>query len=414
MSTPPEQTKKFNEILVICDEQSQVWHLSSQALAGLDHVRLPSTAPIRASWDRFKNAARIIIYWENKGRGGGAIVEEILEIAPLFDITDRIIILTTNPTHEDIVYLSELGLSRVVKLRMRDRDVESAKVEIIGHVNNTFTSNKVESAWLRIYRALHFIPADNAAPHLVKVKSAVTKLMAQSEGKPTARYHDVMAAIARLEGRDDEALYLWGKALELNPNYFRSYNNLIAFHHDRGRHESALGLMHKMNAMNNSRVSRIVLMGEIHAELGEDDKAEHCFTSALTKDSYCSAAMNGLAALRFKQGNLEESRHLLSQSAIAYKLAARLNKQGIDMVRLGKFSDALEHYTKAQYVLPQQDKGPMLFYNIGLCYTRWGKPQVGEKFLRLALIKEPNYKKAQRLLDSIGQQGVVELEPAAA
>src|SRR5690606_37509108 len=112
-------------------------------------------------------------------------------------------------------------------------------------------------------------------------------------------------------------------------------------------------------------------------------------------------ALNGLAEIRFHQGNLEESRRLLSRSNLAYKTAANLNRAGIDMVKANRFQDALEHYTRAQYVLPLQDKGPMLFYNIALCYFRWGRETMAKEFVTIALIKEPNYKKARRLLEQI-------------
>ena len=68
------------------------------------------------------------------------------------------------------------------------------------------------------------------------------------------------------------------------------------------------------------------------------------------------------------------------------------------------FWDRFDHYTKAQYVLPHQNKGPMLFYNIGLCYFRWHKVDMAKEFLRLALIKEPGYKKASKLLGMVEEQ----------
>lgn len=396
-------TRRFNEIPVICDEQTWIWELTDQALAKKEHVRIPSNAPLRASWDRFKDAERLVVYWENKGRSGGAVVEEILEIAPIYDISDRIIVLMSNPTREDIVYCSELGLTRIVRLRMRERDMEQAKIEIANHVEQTHPQQKIEAAWLKITRALSQLPTQNAMVFIEKIEAALDTLVSRAGGRGSARHYDVLAAIAHARGAHGEALKLWHKALEINPNYYRAYNNLIAFHQQQGQHKHAMQLMHKMNLLNNSRVSRIVKMGEIHAELGEDSKAEHCFKSALNRDSYCSGAMNGLAALRFKQGELDESRQLLAKSASAYHLAAKLNREGIEMVRQAKYADALTHYTKAQYVLPQQDKGPMLFYNIGLCYSRWGKVPMAESFLRLALIKDPSYAKAKKLLANLEQ-----------
>jgi len=159
--------------------------------------------------------------------------------------------------------------------------------------------------------------------------------------------------------------------------------------------------MQKMHELNKANVSRLVGMGEVQLELNDAVKAEFYFNSALDRDAYCSGALNGLAEIRFHQGNLEESRRLLSRSNLAYKTAANLNKTGIDLVKSSRYQDALEHYTRAQYVLPMQDKGPMLFYNIALCYFRWGRQAMAKEFVRIALIKEPNYKKASKLLEQI-------------
>ena len=79
--------------------------------------------------------------------------------------------------------------------------------------------------------------------------------------------------------------------------------------------------------------------------------------------------------------------------------------------------EACEHYTRAQYVLPHQDKGPLLFYNIGLCYARWGKHKMAQEFLKIALIKEPTYRKAQKLLEQVdlkyASNNPVEIEDVA-
>ena len=56
---------------------------------------------------------------------------------------------------------------------------------------------------------------------------------------------------------------------------------------------------------------------------------------------------------------------------------------------------------QAHFVLPDQDKSSFIFYNIGLCHSRWGNLLMAERFLRLALVKKPEYEKAQRLLNRI-------------
>jgi tetratricopeptide (TPR) repeat protein len=398
-SAAPKPTA-FNEILVVMDDQTWIWGLATGRLTahGLAHVRVPSNIPIRPSWDRFKNTPRVIVHWEARQRSGGAMIEEILDVQPNFDVGEKIVVLTTNPTHEDVVYFAELGVRRILRVRNRDKELGEAARELDAHVLAPEGHDKVEQAWRRVLYVLDTLP-DNVTPEmLARVEDNVRRL------KPpefTARYLDAMAKINMLKEHDDAALKAWYAALDKNPNYYRAYRNLIHFHRKRGRLPEALALMQKMHELNKQSVQRLIEMGEIQMQLHDAVKAEFYFKSALDRDTYASGALNGLAEIRFHQGDLEESRKLLARSHLAYKTAANLNNLGIDLVKRQRFEEALDHYTRAQYVLPQQDKGPLLFYNIGLCYARWSKFEMAREFLRIALIKEPNYKKARKLLTQV-------------
>lgn len=391
---------RFNEILVFMDDQTWIWKLVSGAMTrlALEHVRLPSTTPVRQSWDRFKNSRRIVLHWETKPRSAGALIEEILDVQPNFDVAERVIVLTGNPTHEDVVYFSELGVKRLVRLRQRDKDIERAAEELVSHLSSAPESDQIERAWRKVLYTLDTLPPKPPAEMVARLEDMVRRL---KPAEYTARYLDAVAKLEMLKDNDEAAFRGWHAALDKNPNYFRTYHNLIDFHRRRGKRAEALALMQKMHELNKANVSRLVGMGEIQMEMGDVEKAEHCFKSALERDAWCSGALNGLAVIRFHQGDLEESRRLLARSQLAYKAAQSLNEQGIEMVKKQKYQDALEHYTRAQYVLPQQDKGPMLFYNIGLCYSRWGRAQMAREFLKIALIKEPNYKKAKKLLEQL-------------
>ncbi|PJF37566.1 MAG: hypothetical protein CUN55_21415, partial [Phototrophicales bacterium] len=101
-----------------------------------------------------------------------------------------------------------------------------------------------------------------------------------------------------------------------------------------------------------------VQFGDIHRELNDIHKSEHYYRQALKADQYCSAALTGLAAIKFEKGDLESAKTLLSKSSVAYRYAAELNYQGIQLVKQGAYEQALEHYTKAQYVIPNEYKGP--------------------------------------------------------
>lgn len=391
------------EILVFVDEQTWIWPFLQKTLSRQSHefVRLPSDTAIRNSWERFKSAPRIIIHWEAKNRSGGAIVEEILDVAPHFDTGERVLIISTNPTHEDVVYFSELGLRRIMHLRNINTQLETSASEIINHLSSPPERNKLERLWRKLILTVDALHTNTDPSILSDLEVKIEELKKLEGDKLSARYFD-LKAIVNFQRRDlAEAKKLWMQAIEKNPKYYRAYNGMIRYLRETGEFDEAFALMQKLQDQNKASISRLVAMGELRVDIKDDERGEHYFKSALDRDPYSAGALNGLAEIRFRQGDLDESRLLLSRSHQAEKIASKLNMLGIEMVKQKKFSEALEHYTKAQYVLPQQEKGPMLFYNIGLCYYRWGREDLAQEFLKIALIKEPGYRKARTLLDAI-------------
>lgn len=400
MST--KNNDEFNEIVVFTDDQSWVWKFLRDGLKRekVHFVRLSPDTPIRHSWHRFENSHRIIIHWESKIRSGGAIVEEILDACPHYDLGDKILTITTNPTREDVVYCNELGLRRIIRLRNRDKEILQAQQELGNHMKSHGFASKIEEQWNRVQRAVELLPDEPTVEQFEKLKKLIESLQKQ-DYKLSARYFDCLALLYFKATDYKLAEENWLKALERNSNYFRSYNHLIMLYRHIKKYKKAYALMQKLHSMNNANISRLASMGDIHVKMGRDDRAEHFFKTALERDRYCSKALNGMAGIHFRLGELDKSRKLLSRSKLAYEIARELNDQGIELVKQGRYQDALTHYTKAQYVIPQQDKGPMLFYNIGLCYSRWKKPTMAYQFLKVALIKEPTYEKAQRLINAL-------------
>jgi tetratricopeptide (TPR) repeat protein len=230
---------------------------------------------------------------------------------------------------------------------------------------------------------------------------ATIKKLQDPTKKPSTREIEAIASLHMKTGDLQQAEKILMEAVESNPNYFRAWNRLIEIKRRQGNQAEAYSLLQKMQMQNRGSARRLVAMGEVKLAMKDYLKAESFFRSVLDKDEWCSPALNGLAEVTFSMDHLDETRRLLSKSALAYKFAVKLNADGIRLAQQERFSEALEHYSKAQYVLPQQDKSPQLFYNIALCYSKWGRPTMAREFLELALIKEPNYKKASRTLEGL-------------
>ncbi len=404
-NTPEIGVKLFKESVVIMDDNTWLWGLVERTLNSMNtsFVKFASSMTIRQSWNRFHDTPFMVIHWESKFRGGGALIEEILEIDQRYDAANKLIVITTNPIHEDVVYFSELGIKRVIRARPRDKEMLVSADELSHHIQdilNPPAKSSIEGLWRKIIVALDKLPENPPEALLSRIEDNISKLR-NSAKPPSARDLEAMACVNIKRKQYPTAIRLLNDAIQANPNYFRAWNTLIDVKRQMGEHAETYALLQKMQMHNRGSVRRLVAMGEEQIALKDLLKAEHCFKSALDKDAWCAKALNGLAEVKFEQDELDEARSLLAKSAIAYRVASKLNLLGVGLVRNGDFEKALEHYSKAQYVLPQQEKGPQLLYNIALCYAKWGRLPMADEFLKLALIKEPNYKKASRLLELI-------------
>lgn len=402
MTNKTNNNHKANETIVLCDEGTWEWDFIAVTLNEIKakHLRISPRLSMRQCWRQIKNSHRIILLWKNTHRSGGGIIEELLEIDPLFDVTDKVVIITVDPTREDVIYFNELDLVKIICINKGKWIPRKTTQTLIGHILHPSYKGAKNKFLYKLGRL--FKNASNRAIS-EDILDKISEKMSQIKEKNTAEsalFYDTSASIAYLKGDKDNALKLWQKAIDTNPNFYRSYNNLIQFY-EKEQPEKALHLMQKMNVLNNKNLARMVKIGKTHKSLNQDQKAEHYFELALEKDKYSTSALNELAKIKFDQGDIKTAKALLSRSSQAYKTAAKFNNQGIELVREGEYEKALTHYMKAQYVLPQQDKGPLIFFNIGLCYWRWGKIDKAIEFLKIALVKDPQYKKAIILLNKI-------------
>ena len=236
----------------------------------------------------------------------------------------------------------------------------------------------------------------------------ISAAFVQQGAAENAVNYDLKATIAFVRGEYDKAITLWSEARERNPNYYRAVSGLIRTYTKTGEHLKALALIKRMHTVNNRNLSRITRMGETYLDLNNPYQAEGCFLRAIESDKYNDRARNGMAEVKFLQGDLTQAKDLLAKSRDRTIIAQHLNHKGIELVRAGRYAEALKHYMQAHYILPDQDKSSFIFYNIGLCHSRWGNLAMAEKFLRLALVKNPQYDKALRLLQRVKQhRGVV-------
>lgn len=446
--------RSFPDAIVISDEQDWVWNFARQTLhrAGLSPLRLPSSVSLRDSKARLDNGRPVVIDWSCKARPAAAIIEELKEIFGNGEMSDRIIVLASDVVRGDALYFGELGVSRVLVLRNRDVELARANRDFLANWSEAVTAlgergsagSRTDAQWRSLLRHIdtamdHFwdrhepvqpIGVESNHTRDFAVASSVTAERALTDkaydalidrargflarpsatapgGNPAESAHamarslDLEACLLVLLNRPHEALERWVRACTANPNYHRAHINLSRCLRRMERFDEALAIVHNKHEQNRNSIGLLVEMGDIHLAASDFNKAEHHYQMALDRDPMSSGALNGMAQVKFAHGDLTSCRELLARSGSSARAAARFNVLGIELVRAGRFEEALELYSRAQYVLPQQEKGPMLFYNMGLCYWRWGRHEVARDFIKLALIKDPSYTKAKSLLARI-------------
>lgn len=390
----------LDEIVLITDSENHISRFVSQALRDLpvQIIRVASSLRFDKNWHRFANAKLFIMDWTCRSRNPAGVIEELQAASKNPSISDKVVCILTTPVKGDIYCLAELGIHRVLRFSSSTPLLNKLHIELRKQVNQIPKPKLLEKKWKSIYfQSMAVATGKNTA--IDHVEKTLNTLLA--DGVKSARYYDCLALINQGRQNFEAAHSSWQKAIDLNPNYFSAYENWSRSLTALNRHEEAYSLLKRMCALNNNRVSRLAQMGFLQLEMKNLVSAEHLFKTALQKNPYQPKALNGLAEVQFIKGEYEECKRLLSQSSQGPAIASRLNKLGIHLVKEGNYELALELYVNARNVLPNSDKGPLLFYNMALCYSKWGRPELARKFATLALIKDPSYQKPRNLLASL-------------
>ncbi len=391
---------KTPHVLVFADTQSWIQTFVANTLRQLhvDFTLIHPGVDLKQNHAQIMRHTHFVISWESQFRFGGALIQSLIDLTEELNPREQVIILTQAPSQEDVIYFGELGVKKVLHI---DKDVENLVPQakkMLGFFKPEPTSTL--SAWQSLLRKIQNLPVDIESRVVRQLLQMVETYSPQDEEESAQKY-DAKAVLYSAAGEYELAEDFWRRSLQKNAKYHLAHKNYVEFLKLRNRYSEAIDHLLNLHQQNSKNIARIVDIGAAHHKLEKIDIAEKYYEKALSKDKYHSGALNGLATIKFDQGKLDESKKLLHRSAKAYEAAALLNHQGIELVMKDKFEEALKHYSRAQYVLPDHEKGPLLFYNMGLCYWRWNQPAKAREYIKIALIKNPKYEKAKALLEAI-------------
>jgi tetratricopeptide (TPR) repeat protein len=184
------------------------------------------------------------------------------------------------------------------------------------------------------------------------------------------------------------------QALEINPKYLKTYQNLSALLESKGHLDEARQYLEQAQALSPLNTERLYRLGQLCLHSGNPQQAQTYLHQCLKSghnfpDSQCQEA----AEACLQAGLSAEAEKLFTQSLQEDPKNIHLyNRLGIALRQQQKHQEALECYHKALKVDPKSEK---IYYNLGILYFDLGdKEKSLDAFLK-ALKLRPNFPEAR-------------------
>ena len=204
------------------------------------------------------------------------------------------------------------------------------------------------------------------------------------------------------QGKLEEAIEAYNKALAIKPDYAEAYNNMGITLKDQGKLEEAIEAYNKALAIKPDYAEAYNNMGNALKEQGKLEEAIEAYNKALAiKPDYAEAYYNMGYALQ-EQGKLEEAIEAYNKAlAIKPDYAEAYNNMGNALQEQGKLEEAIEAYNKALAIKPDYAEA---YNNMGVTLQEQGKLEEAIEAYNKALAIKPDYAEAVENSQSIAVQ----------
>jgi len=204
-----------------------------------------------------------------------------------------------------------------------------------------------------------------------------------------ARAHYGLAVAFDKQGRDDQAMLSYRRAIECNPRYADAHNNLAVLLAQRGSFlEAAEHYRQALSARPNETETRFNLALAL-LKLGRLEEAANHYRKGLPTDPRNAVAHNNLGVALDRLGQRDAARE---EYALAVRLApdyveARGNLAAA-LAASGQIHQAIGHYRRA---LEQRPRSPRVHFRLAALLTREGEHAQASRHYRRAIRLRPDW-----------------------
>jgi len=191
------------------------------------------------------------------------------------------------------------------------------------------------------------------------------------------------------QGKLDEALDAYRKALEIDPKFANAWYNMGIVFEEQGKLDEALDAYRKALEIDPKLANAWIGMGNTLNNQGKLDEALDAYRKALKFDPKNALAWNNMGAVLNSQGKLDKALDACRKALeIDPKYADAWYNMGIVLRKQGKLDEALDAYRKTLEIDPKYADA---WYNMGTALDDQGKVDEALDAYRKALEIEPKF-----------------------
>ena len=166
--------------------------------------------------------------------------------------------------------------------------------------------------------------------------------------------HNNLGSLLRNQGRIEEAIEHYHKAIQINPNFFEAPDNLGIALADQGRFDEAIESYRRAIQIDPNFAVALNNLGIALAAKGRFDEAIENYYKAIQLNPNSSKVLDNLGAALAAKGRVDEAiknyRKALQLNPNSFQA---LNNLGNALLHQGRFDEAIESYRKAIQINPK-------------------------------------------------------------
>lgn len=210
----------------------------------------------------------------------------------------------------------------------------------------------------------------------------------------------------------DDALSILAPLVATEIPHIRALHLMGRCYLGQGKADEAIKTLSKAKLFNPDNLDRLIDLGHAFMANDQPSEAKAEFNQVLSIDSEYSDAIKGKGQAMLMSGEVNEGLALLKVTSGNREIASVFNTAAILTVRHQHFDKGRDLYIAALKALGSDTTiASRLFYNLGLAYLKWSKPEKAQAAFDRSFKLDPTFSKVQKHVDTLKETPIAAEAP---